>query len=170
MYSLNCCRLRRGPRLRLQSKGRTSVAMNSVSAIFPISLKTFRAAIMTAGSLVFMPFSNGTIFSCTVYLSRIALLGALTAFPKVLSLPGLPPQSTTKASKPRTLIARLLVFVKTAATRGNNSFLMVEKSNTASIVGIQDSDLSTMTCVGESSPIWIMGKTSVTSQLPSCKN
>ena len=152
MYSLNCCRLRRGPKPKFHIKGKTSVAKNSVSAILPTSLRTFNAAIITAGSFVFIPFNKGTIFSWTVYLSNIALLGAFPSLGKGPSGLGFPPQSTTKASSPRTLIAKLLVLVNTAATTGNSSFLIVEKSRTDSMIGRHESDLSTIAGVAESNP------------------
>ena len=64
-----------------------------------------------------------------------------------------PPQRTLKASNPRTLIARLLVLLKTAATTGNNSFLIVGKSKTARIAERHPRDLSTMEWVGDSRPV-----------------
>ena len=120
--------------------GRTSIARKSESAILPTCLKTAKAATITAGSLVLMPFRSGTTLSWTVYLSRIALSG--TFVPAKLLL-GDPPHSTLKASSPRTLIARLLVLVNTAATIGKRSFFMVEKSKMARNVAMQERDLST---------------------------
>ena len=78
--SWNCWRLSRGPRLKAHRIGRTSMARNSESAILPTCLKTASAAIITAGSFVFIAFSSGTTFSCTVYLSRIALLFCFWCF------------------------------------------------------------------------------------------
>ena len=89
MKSWNCWRLSRGPRLKVHRMGRTSIARNSESAILPTCLKTARAAIMTAGSFVFIAFSSGTTFSCTVYLSRIALVFCFWGFPS-LSAPSRP--------------------------------------------------------------------------------
>ncbi len=134
--------------------GRTSIAKNSESAILPTCLNTASAAIITAGSFVFIAFSNGTTFSCTVYLSRIALLFGLWVFesfaaplrpsPSSLLSDGDPPQSMTNASNPRILMPKLLVLLKTAATTGKSSFLMVEKSRVARTVARHPNDLSTM--------------------------
>ncbi len=133
--------------------GRTSIAKNSESAILPTCLNTASAAIITVGSFVFIAFSNGTTFSCTVYLSRIALLFDLWVFesfaaplrpsPSSLLSDGDPPQSMTNASNPRILMPKLLVLLKTAATTGKSSFLMVEKSRVARTVGRHPNDLST---------------------------
>lgn len=177
MKDWNCCKLRRGPRLKDHRIGKASKARKSASAILPTCLKSARAAIMTAGSFVFMAFSNGTTFSCTVYLSSTALLFALEGFvdcifpsrssPASGSLSCEPPQRTTKAPKPRTLMPRLLVLLKTAATVGNSSFLMVEKSRIERMIGTQPSDLSTIACVGDSKPRCNIGSISMISQ-PSC--
>ena len=78
-----------------------------------------------------------------------------------LVIPATPPQSKLNASKPRTFIARLFVLLNTAATIGNNSFLMVEKSRTASMVEIVPSDLSTMAWVGDSRLRTMIGSTPV---------
>ena len=59
---------------------------------------------------------------------------------------------------------RLLVLLKTAATNGKTSFLMVEKSNTESTVSREPNDLSTMECVGDSNPICIIGSISALCQ------
>ena len=134
--------------------GRTSIAKNSESAILPTCLNTASAAIITAGSFVFIAFSSGIIFSCTVYLSRIALLFGFWVF-RPLAAPsrsspasplsdGDPPQSIAKASNPRILMPKLLVLLNTAATTGKSSFLMVEKSSVARMVGRHPSDLSTI--------------------------
>ena len=170
MNSWNCWRLSRGPRLKAHRMGRTSMARNSESAILPTCLKTARAAIMTAGSFVFIALSKGTTFSCTVYLSRIALvfcLGGLWSFappsrPSLISVVSdeEPPHSMTNASNPRILMPRLLVLLNTAATTGNSSFLMVEKSSVARMVGRQPRDLSTIECVGDSRPSCRIGRMS----------
>ena len=55
-----------------------------------------------------------------------------------------PPHRVTNASSPRTLMPRLLVLLKTAATVGKSSFFMVEKSNVARMVGRHPKDLSTI--------------------------
>jgi hypothetical protein len=54
----------------LHRTGRISIATNSASAALPTTLNTCSAANMTAGSLVLMALTKGTIFSCIVYLSR----------------------------------------------------------------------------------------------------
>ena len=99
MNAWNCCRFNSGPRLKVHSTGKTSIARKSVSATSPTCLKTLRAAIMTPGSFVLMPLSRGTTFSCTVNLSKITLLlddAFLSGTPMPLrssSLPsGVPPQ------------------------------------------------------------------------------
>ena len=154
MNSWNCCRFSSGPRLKLQRIGSASIAKNSVSAILPTCLKTARAAIMTAGSFVFMAFKRGTTFSCTVYLSSTALLlafdflGSAVAPSRSSLVPAPsredPPQRITKASSPRTLMPRLLVLLNTVATIGKTSFLIVEKSIVASTVERHPKDLSTI--------------------------
>lgn len=154
MNSWNCSRFSNGPRLKLHSIGRTSIAKKSASAILPTCLKTPSAAIITAGSLVLMAFNNGTIFSCTVYLSRIVLEFIFLIFvplaapsspsPSSSLLAREPPQNMTNASNPRILMPKLLVLLNTAATTGKSSFLIVEKSNIASTVGRQPRDLSTI--------------------------
>ena len=174
MKSWNWCRLSSGPRLKDQSMGRTSIARKSESAILPTCLKTARAAIMTAGSFVFITFRSGTTFSCTVYLSRIALLfgfrilelliAPLRSSPESLPSDVEPPQRMTKASNPRILIPRLLVLLNTAATTGNSSLLIVVKSRVARIVGRHPSDLSMIECVGDSRPSCRIGRISTSSQ------
>ena len=125
MNCVNCAMLSSGPNANAHRMGSTSVARKSASAICPICLNAARAAIMTAGSFVFMAFMSGTIFSWTVYLSRIADLAPDDESSSVsFSLD--PPQRITNASRPRTLMARLLVRENTAATTGKSSFLMVE--------------------------------------------
>lgn len=69
MNCLNCSRFSSGPRLMFHSAGKISMATKSASAAFPTTLHTFRAAIITAGSLVLMALMSGMIFSCIVYLS-----------------------------------------------------------------------------------------------------
>lgn len=161
IYSWNCCRLSSGPRLKLHSMGRASMARKSVSASLPTCWKTCKAAMITAGSLVFIPLRSGTTFSWTVYLSRIEVLGVFNS--RVVPL-GFPPQRITKASRARTLIPRLLVLLKTAATMGNRSFLTVEKSKTESTVGRHVRALSTSECVGDSRPSWMIGRISTGGQ------
>lgn len=172
MNSWNCCKFSNGPRLKLQRIGRTSIARKSESAILPTCLNAFRAAIMTAGSLVLMAFSRGTIFSCIVYLSSTALLEGFTRLLFRSMIPSNPspadpfsspepPQSIAKASSPRTLIPRLLVLLKTAAISGNNSFLSVEKSRTGSITGSVRRAASMTGCVDDSRPRPMMGSMSI---------
>ncbi len=72
----------------------------------------------------------------------------------------------TKASSPRILMPRLLVLLNTAATTGNSSFLIVEKSRVVRIVERHPSDLSTIEWVGDSRPSCTMGKISTSSQHP----
>ena len=72
-----------------------------------------------------------------------------------------PPQRTTKASRPRTLMARLLVLLKTVAIRGKRSFFIVEKSRTGRMIGRVLRDLSTSEWVGDSSPRRMMGSMSI---------
>ncbi len=143
MNCWNCLRSSSGPRLMFQRIGRISIATNSASALSPTTRRTSRAAIITAGSFVFMALMRGTIFSCIVYLSRaldeevfLFLSGANPSRPSSPELASLePPQSMTKARQPRTLIARLFVLLKTRAIMGNSSFLMVLKSRTGSTSG-----------------------------------
>lgn len=102
MKAWNCLRFRSGPRLMLHKMGRISMATNSASATCPTTRRTRRAAIITAGSLVFIALIKGTIFSCMVYLSRALGEGVFFCGPSPSSpssLPGSlePPQSVTKA-------------------------------------------------------------------------
>lgn len=153
MNSLNWLMFSNGPRLKLHNKGSTSTAKKSESTILPTCLNTARAAIITAGSLVLIAFSEGTIFSCIVNLSNTAVLFRLdegsfrapsSPSPRSSGSPlDGPPHRITKASKPRTLIPKLAVLLKTAATTGKTSCLMVEKSKMSRIVGRQPRDLST---------------------------
>lgn len=122
----------------------------------------------TAGSFVLIPLIRGTIFSCMVYLSSAVELLFLLVF-IIPSRPSLlafgsdePPQRITKASRPRTLMPRLLVLLKTEAMTGNRSFLMVEKSSTGRITGKLRREASTILCVGDSMARRIMGRMSVT--------
>ena len=75
MNAWNCCKSNSGPKLKFQSTGKTSIAKKSESAIWPTCWKTLSAAIMTAGSFVLIALTSGTIFSCTVNLSRTAVDG-----------------------------------------------------------------------------------------------
>lgn len=151
----------------LQRIGRTSIATNSESTIPPTCRRTLSAAIATAGSFVLIARISGTIFSCIVYLSKAVDELFLLAFefitpssPSLLADESLPPQSITNASKPRTLIPKLLVLLNTEAMIGNNSFFMVEKSITGSITGKHLNEASTMLCVGDSIARCMMGRMS----------
>lgn len=167
----NCWTLRRGPRLKFHSVGMISSAMNSVSAIWPTCRNTFRAAIITAGSFVLMAFSRGTSLSWTVYLSRIdaepdldcwGLLDIPTKSPPEVEGSSFmdPPHKITNDSKPRTLIARLLVLVKTEAIGGKMSSFTVEKSRIGNITGRHRIEASTREWVPDSSPKRTRGSTS----------
>ncbi|KIH90263.1 hypothetical protein SPBR_00315 [Sporothrix brasiliensis 5110] len=173
----NCFRFRSGPRLMVHSTGKSSNATKSASTMPPTTRKTFRASIITAGSLVLMPLISGTIFSCMVYLSSavdvdVPRLGSLPLSPSRPSPPpssvlsGEPPHRMTNACRPRILIARLLVLLKMAATTGNSSCLIVLKSSTGSMAGTLRSAASTTAGVGESSAVATMGKTSSLNSLP----
>jgi len=146
--------------------GRISIATKSASAILPITFNTFRAAIMTAGSFVLITLIRGTIFSCMVNLSRAVeedVFFLSVSYPSKtssLSRSFEPPQRVTKACRPLTLIARLLVLLKIAATTGNSSFLMVLKSRTGKTVGRLRSAASTRVGVGDSKHTKIMGRMS----------
>lgn len=151
----------------LHKIGRISIATNSSSATRPTWRSTFKAAMATAGSLVLIPFIKGMIFSCIVYLSSDVELLFLLAF-TIPSRPSSfeaeseePPQRITNASRPRTLIPRLLVLLKTEAMTGNRSFLMVEKSSTGRITGKLRREASTILWVGDSMASRIMGRISV---------
>lgn len=61
-----------------------------------------------------------------------------------------PPHRTTNAWQPRTLMAKLLVLLNTAAMTGNSSFLMVLKSRTGRIDGRPLKAASTTAGVGAS--------------------
>lgn len=152
----NCLRSSSGPRLMLHNVGRISNATKSASAIWPTMRRTFRAATMTAGSLVLMALTNGTIFSCMVYLSSavdedVFLFSVPSPFrPSSAAASVEPPQRMTNAWRPRTLIAKLVVLLKTVAITGNNSFLMVLKSRTGKTTGNVLRAASTMEWVGHS--------------------
>lgn len=169
MKSWNCFRSNSGPKLKLQRTGRISMATKSTSTTTPTWRRTLSAAIPTAGSLVLIPLIKGTIFSCMVYLSRavdelflLALILLIPSSPSLLDAGSFePPQRITKASRPRTLIPRLLVLVKTEEMTGNNSFLMVEKSSTGKKIGRLRSAESTRVWVGDSIARWMMGRISI---------
>lgn len=167
MKAWNCLRSNKGPKLMPHRTGRISSATKSSSATLPIWRRTFRAAILTAGSLVLMPLIKGRIFSCIVYLSRAVELLFLLMLCVIPSSPSLldagsfePPQRVTKASNPRTLIARLLVLLNTLAMMGNSSFLIVEKSSTGRMTGRLRKEASTIVWVGDSMARIIMGSIS----------
>jgi hypothetical protein len=166
MKDWNCCRLSRGPKLMLHKMGRMSMATNSVSAMPPICLRTFKAATATAGSFVFIARISGTIFSCMVYLSSgvdvvFLVVAAIPSSPSLLAAGSLvPPHRMTNASKPRTLIPKLLVLVKTDAITGKSSFFMVEKSRIGRTTGKVRSAASTRACVGDSMDIATIGRIS----------
>ncbi|KAH6608566.1 hypothetical protein Trco_001912 [Trichoderma cornu-damae] len=162
----NCLRLSSGPRLMFHRIGRMSMATNSASAACPTTYMRSRAAIMTAGSFVLMPLTRGTIFSCMVYLSRalddeVFLFPPRPLRPPSSALDSLePPQRTTKAWRPRTLMARLFVRLKTVATTGNSSFFIVLKSRTGSTTEKLLRATSTIEGVGHSMAAMITGSTS----------
>ena len=167
MKAWNCFKSSSGPKLILHRTGRISMATKSASAIVPTWRRTLSAAIATAGSLVFIALMSGTIFSCIVYLSRAVEELVFLVFAMIPSRPSLlpagsfePPQSITNASRPRTLIPRLLVFVNTEAMTGKSSFFIVEKSSTGKIAGRLRNEASTMLCVGDSIAKCIMGSIS----------
>lgn len=128
------------------------MATKSASTIPPTCRRTFNAATATAGSFVLIARMSGTIFSCIVYLSRavdelflLAFAFIMPSSPSLLEAGSLlPPHRITKASKPRTLIPRLLVLLKTEAIIGNSSFLIVVKSITGRITGKLLNEASTM--------------------------
>lgn len=162
----NCLRLRSGPRLIFHKIGRISIATKSASATSPTTRRTLKAAVMTAGSFVLITLISGTIFSCMVYLSR-ALDEEVFFFsipkPSKPSSPAPsrePPHRTTNACSPRTLIARLFVLLKTVATTGNSSFLIVLKSKTGRIIGSPRIATSTSDGVGDSTAVKNIGKIS----------
>lgn len=72
-----------------------------------------------------------------------------------------PPHRTEKASKLRTLMARLLVLLNVLAMGGNTSFLTVLKSRVGRKTGRHFIEASTREWVGESKPRRIKGKISV---------
>lgn len=103
MNDWNCLRLSSGPKLIFHKIGRISMATNSASAVCPTTYIKSRAAIMTAGSLVLMLLTKGTIFSCMVYLSsaldeEVFLFPSSPLRPPSSALDSLePPHRTTKA-------------------------------------------------------------------------
>lgn len=82
-----------------------------------------------------MPFADNLEAECAVPLK--SSWGSL-------SLLGDPPHNVTKASMHRTLMPKLLVLLKTAATAGKKSFLIVEKSRMLSVVDMLPNALSTI--------------------------
>lgn len=167
MNDWNCFISSKGPKLIFHRMGRISMATNSASALSPTTRNTSRAAIMTAGSLVFIALMSGTIFSCIVYLSRALaddfffLSGPRPSSPSSADDDSFePPQRITKALQPRTLIAKLLVLLKTAAMIGNSSFLMVLKSRTGKMTGKLRSEASINDGVGDSIAARMIGSTS----------
>ena len=168
MKDWNCLRSSKGVKLIAHNMGKISMATNSASAAFPTILRTLRAAIITAGSFVLIALIRGTIFSCMVNLSSALELdeGFLSEGPRP-SRPSLfangsvePPQRTTKAWRPRTLMARLLVLLKIMATTGKSSFLMVLKSRTGRTLGRHWSAAPTRTGVGDSRAAKMIGRMS----------
>lgn len=105
MKDWNCLRSSRGVRLIAHNMGKMSIATKSASAALPTILKTLRAAIITAGSLVLMALIRGTIFSCMVNLSSALELdegfrseGPSPSRPSLFAIGSVePPQRTTKA-------------------------------------------------------------------------
>lgn len=166
MNARNCPRSSKGPRLMLHRMGRMSMATKSASATLPTTRSTLSAAIMTAGSFVLIALIRGTIFSCIVYLSSALLDDAFfwdsesPSRPSSLAGSVEPPHRTTKAWQPRTLMARLLVRLKTVAITGNSSFLMVLKSRTGRITGRTLSAASTTAGVGDSMAVITIGRMS----------
>ena len=169
MNCWNCLRSRSGPSAIFHNNGIISMAVKSASASFPTWRRTFRAASMTAGSLVLMALSRGIIFSCMVYLSRtlttdlVFFCGAKPLNPSsggVIVPSPVPPQRVTNASNPRTFMPRLDVLLKTEAITGNNSFFMVLKSRTGRMTGKLRSAASTIEWVGDSMASWIIGRIS----------
>lgn len=164
MKAWNWLRSSSGPKLMLHKTGRISIATNSSSATRPTCRRTFKAAIATAGSFVLIPLIKGSIFSCIVYLSSaVELLFLLVSrTPSRPSFAGSdePPQRMTNASRPRTLMPRLLVLLKTDAMTGKSSFLIVEKSSTGRTTGKLRREASTILWVGDSMPRRTIGRIS----------
>ena len=146
--------------------GRISMATKSASALSPTMRSTLRAAIITAGSLVLMALMRGTIFSCIVYLSKALdeedffLFSMSPLRPSSVAALVDPPHRMTKACSPRILIAKLFVLLKTAATTGNSSFLMVLKSRTGRTDGNVRKEASTIEGVGHSMAAIMTGRMS----------
>lgn len=167
MNDWNCLRSSKGPRLMFQRIGRMSTATKSASATSPTTLRTFRAATITAGSFVLIALIRGTIFSCMVYLSSTLEDDVFFFSLPIPSRPSaapdgslLPPHRKTNACRPRTLMARLLVLLKTVAMTGKSSFLMVLKSSTDRTIGRLRMATSTIAGVGLSTAVTTMGNTS----------
>lgn len=164
----NCFRSSSGPRLMFHRIGKISMATKSASAVSPTTRNTSWAAIMTAGSFVFMALMSGTIFSCMVYLSKaldddvfLFLSGVSPSRPSSPELASFePPQSMTNARQPRTLIARLFVLLNTLAITGNSSFLIVLKSSTGKTTGSPRKAASTKEGVEDSMAARRIGRTS----------
>lgn len=163
----NCLRSNSGPKLIFHRIGKISIATNSASATSPMTRRTPRAAIITAGSLVLMALMRGTIFSCIVYLSSALdeeaffFSGASPSRPSSPELVSLePPHNMTKARQPRTLIAKLFVLLKTVATTGKSSFLIVLKSRIGNTSGSPRNAASTSDGVEDSIVLRIMGRIS----------
>lgn len=102
-----------------------------------------------------------------VYLSKIDDLGVFAGCTAPLRSSPNPPESSleapqrmAKASRLRTLIARLLVRLKVLAIGGNTSFLTVLKSRTGRTAGRHLMAASTKEWVGESRPSRIRGRMS----------
>lgn len=163
----NCFRSSNGPRLMLHRIGSISMATKSASADSPTMRRTLSAANMTAGSFVLMALTRGTILSCMVYLSSALdedvffLFSTRPLSPSSADAVSVePPHRMTKACRPRTLMARLFVRLKTVATTGKSSFLMVLKSRTGRMDGSVRSAASTMECVGHSTAARTTGRIS----------
>jgi len=75
-----------------------------------------------------------------------------------------PPHNMTKASKPLTLMPRLLVLPNTEAMTGKSSFFIVLKSRIGKIAGRLLRAESTIEWVGDSIASWIMGNISIDDQ------
>lgn len=167
MKDRNCLRSNKGPKLMLHRMGKMSMATKSASALSPTTRSTSSAAIITAGSLVLIALMSGMIFSCIVYLSRALdediffFSGLIPSSPSSADDDSfVPPQRMTKARHPRTLMAKLLVLLKTAATIGNSSFLIVLKSKTGNMTGRPRKAASTSEGVGDSMATKTIGRTS----------
>jgi len=165
----NCFRFKWGPKLMAQRMGSISIATKSESATLPMTFRVFSAAIITAGSFVLIALTRGTIFSCIVYLSRTLDVDVFFSGPKP-SRPSSPesslepPQRETKACRPLTLMARLLVLLKMVAMTGNSSLLIELKSKTGNIVGKLRNAASTRLGVLDSNATNTTGRISIQCQ------